>query len=136
MSVSTEQTTLNQNLLHYVPINIRQPVIAAAVTVGQLLMVDAQEMKNRCVEVVHVDFVLDRVPAELIRRAVDDAAPDAAAGQPHGETEWMMFAPVRPFRGRRATEFTAPDHQSFAQQTARFQVLRSEERRVGKECRS
>ena len=93
-------------------------------------MVDAHEMKDRRVEVVHVDFVFDRVPAEFVRRAVDDAAPDAAAGQPHGEAEWMMFAPVRTFRGGRATEFTAPDHQGFIQQTTRFQVLQQPRNRL------
>ena len=45
-------------------------------------------------QVGDVVAVLDGVEAELVGRAVDDAALDAAAGQPDGEAVRVMVAAV------------------------------------------
>src|SRR5437868_6366065 len=80
--------------LHHLAIHVREAVVASAEEVGELRVVDAHEVEDRGVEVMDVDLVLDRVPAELVRGAVDLAAFDAAAGQPHAEAERMVLAPV------------------------------------------
>ena len=49
----------------------------------QPLVVDAQAVQDRGVQVVDVDRVLDDVVAEVVGLAVDDARLDAAAGHPH-----------------------------------------------------
>src|SRR4051794_40740404 len=56
--------------------DVGQPVVAAAVSVRQALVVEAHEVEYGGVEVVDVDLVLDGVPAELVGGAVDDPAPD------------------------------------------------------------
>src|SRR5438132_6923863 len=86
---TTAYRRLSQNLLHDIPVNIREAKVTAAVAIGQLLVIDAHEMKNCRVEIVHVHFILNRVPTELVRRAMDDTSFDATAGQPHRETERM-----------------------------------------------
>ena len=69
-------------------------------------------------EVVDVDRVLDGLEAELVGGAVDVAALDAAAGQPHGEAVVVVVAAVHlagvgagrgQLDGRRAAELAAPD---------------------------
>src|SRR5262245_6194043 len=55
-----------QNRLDHVAVDVGQTVIAATVTVGQFLVVQAQQMQNRGVQVMNVDAILDRVPAELV----------------------------------------------------------------------
>ena len=63
--------------------------------------VEAELVQDRGVDVGDVVAVLDGVEAELVGRAVDDAALDAAAGQPDGEAVGVVVAAVgRP--GRRA----------------------------------
>ena len=48
---------------------------------------------------------------------------DAASGHPHGETERVVLAPVGPFGGRSAPEFSAPEDQGIVEQPASFQVV-------------
>src|SRR5205807_3750362 len=62
-----------QDLLDYPARHVRQPVVAPGVAVRQLLVVQAEEMEQRGVQVVDVDLVLDGVPAELVGGAVDQA---------------------------------------------------------------
>src|SRR6185437_5230384 len=122
-----------QNLVDDIAINVGQPIVAPAPAVGQPLVVHAHQMQQRGVQIVDVDFVLDRVPAEFVGGAVDDASLHAASGKPHRKAERMMFAAVGPFRGRRAAEFASPHDQRVFQQAARFQVLQqSGDRPIGR----
>ena len=101
--------------------------------------------------------------AEGVGRAVAGAAADAAAGEPDGEAVGVMVAAVFALGGGRAAEFAGPEDERAIKQAAALQVgekggdglvglvaalasvgrvvgvrvprLRSEERRVGKECR-
>ena len=56
------------------PIHDRQPFVAAVVREGQLLVIEAQQVQDRGVDVVDVGLVLDGVQADLVGRAVGDAA--------------------------------------------------------------
>ena len=85
----------------------------------------------RRVQVVDVDLVLDGLEAELVGRAVDVAALDAAAGQPHREAVVVVVAAVdlagvragrRQLDRRRAAELAAPDDQRVVEQPALLQV--------------
>ena len=71
-----------QNLPDHLAVHVGQAHVAAAEAVGQPLVVDAQQVQHRGVQVVDLDLVLDGVVAVLVGRAVDRAALDAAAGQP------------------------------------------------------
>ena len=63
--------------------HVGQAEVAAGVAVGELLVVEAQQVQDRGVQVVDVDLVLDGLEAELVGRAVDVPPLHAAAGQPH-----------------------------------------------------
>src|SRR5262245_4817501 len=69
-----------------------------------------------------MDFVLNRVPAKIVGRTVNDAAFDAAARHPHGKTERMMFAAVGAFGGRGSSEFPSPEDESVLKETTSLQV--------------
>ena len=111
--------------------NVGQAEVAAGVAVGELLVVEAEQVQDRGVQVVDVDRVLDGLEAELVGRAVDVAALDAAAGQPHREAVVVVVAAVdlagvgarvRQLDRRRAAELAAPDHQRVVEQAALLQV--------------
>ena len=53
------------------PGNVGQAEVAAGVTVGEPLVVEAEQVQDRGVQVVHVDAVLDGAEAELVGGAVD-----------------------------------------------------------------
>ena len=58
---------------------------AAVVGVGELFVVEAEEVQDGGVEVVDVDLIDGGLVADLVGFAVADAAFDAAAGHPGGE---------------------------------------------------
>jgi hypothetical protein len=53
--------------------DIGQPKIATGVIVSQSLVVKSQQMEDRSVKIVHVDFVRDGVMSNVIRCTVRDA---------------------------------------------------------------
>ena len=92
--------------------------VATAEAVGQALVIDAQEVKHRRVEVVDFDFVLDGVIAVVVGRAVDRPPFDPRAGQPHREPERIVVAPVGPLGHRRPAELASPQDKRLVQQPA------------------
>jgi hypothetical protein len=63
--------------------DVGQAEVAAAATVGQRGVVDAEQVQDGGVQVVH--RLVDCREAEVVGGAVGDAALDAAAGEPHRE---------------------------------------------------
>src|SRR5438270_12400495 len=80
---------LRDNLLDHFP-----PVHVDAFSAGdfQFAAVDTQLVQHRRVEVGDVVGIFDGVESDFIRRAVGDAAPDAAAGEERGEAPGMVVA--------------------------------------------
>src|SRR5262245_52876533 len=74
---------LRENLVHDLAVHVRQPIIAALKTEGELLVIEPETMHQRGMQIVHVHFVLGHVKPEFVRLANRDAGPDAASGQPH-----------------------------------------------------
>ena len=57
---------LSENRCNDVPGHVSQAEISPLITVGKSLVIDAKQMQQRGVEIVHVDLVLDGVVAHLI----------------------------------------------------------------------
>ena len=68
-------------------VDIGEPVVAAAVAVGEALVVEAHEVENRGVQVVDVDLVLHGVPAEVVGRTVDQPALWPYGAKRYGEAK-------------------------------------------------
>ena len=88
-----------------------------------------------------MDFVFDGREAEFVGGAVDVAAFDAAAGQPHGEAVVIVVAAVdlagiraglRQFDGGRAAEFAAPDDERVLEHAALLEILEQARRWPGR----
>ena len=75
--------------------HVGQTKIAAGVTVGQLLVVETQQMQDRRVQVVNVDSAFDGVPTKLISRPMNVARFDTAAGEAHREAVVIVIATIR-----------------------------------------
>ena len=106
---------LGKNVADHAAVHIGQTIVATTVTVRQLFVVDSHQVQNGRVQIVHVDFILDRVPAEFICSAIGHPAAHTAAGKPHRETKRMMFAAVRSFGSRCAAELASPKNQGIVQ---------------------
>ena len=94
--------------------DVGETEISPAVAVGQFGVVDAHQIENGGVDVVHVDRLFDGLEAEVVGGSVDGAALDRSAGEPHGEAEWIVIstlldlaATAAHFTDRGAAEFGA-----------------------------
>src|SRR5437773_5331230 len=83
---------LCENRSNHFAVHIRQTIVAPLETIGQFRVIEPEEVKNRRVQIVHVNFVFHRVEAEVICLAIDDAGLDPAPGEPHGVAVRMMVA--------------------------------------------
>src|SRR5947209_17985107 len=103
---------------------IRQPEISSLKAVRQPLVIQAEQVKNRRLEVVDMHGILGDVEAEIVCRAVDQAGFDAAAGEPDCEGLGVMIAAEAALEDRvvlnhrGAAEFAAPDNKRVIAQAA------------------
>ena len=102
------------------PWSISEPLSAGDF---QPARVEAELVQDRGVDVGDVMPVLDGVEAEFVGRAVDDAALDAAAGQPDREAVGVVVAAVGALRTRGAAELGGPDHERVVEQAAVLEVV-------------
>lgn len=72
----------SQNAADQFTTNVRQPVVPAAVAIGEAFVVQAQQMENRGVEIVRVNGIADGLDAVFVGLAMDDATLHARASQP------------------------------------------------------
>ena len=72
--------------------HIGEPEIAAGVAEGEPLVVEAEAVENRRLQVVYMNFIRGDVEAEFVGRAMRYARLDATASQPHREGIGMVVA--------------------------------------------
>ena len=109
-------------------VDIGEPEVAALVAVGEPLVLDAHEVHERGVEVVHMHRLVDDVVAVVVGFSVGDAGLRAAAGEPHGEATRMVVAAVivlckDALAVGGAAEFSAPDDERVVEHAEAFEVL-------------
>lgn len=66
--------------------------VEAAEAVREALVIDAECVQNRCVEIAHLDRVLDNVVREVVGLSVLDAALHAAAREDRREATTVVIA--------------------------------------------
>ena len=91
---SNGRAELTNQSLDDVAMHIGQTVITALESVGQPLVIDAQQMKQRRVQIVDVHSVLDDIEREGVRFTVDRAWSDSATSHPNGKASSMVVTPV------------------------------------------
>src|SRR4051812_13890018 len=79
-----------QQTFHDLAADVGQSEISALESVGQLGVIEAEQVEDRGVKVVDMHPVLDDAEAEIIGLPVGDPGLDAAAGHPHREGVGMV----------------------------------------------
>ena len=108
-----------ENLADDVSTDVGQAEIAAGVAIGQLLVVQAQQVQDRRVQIVDVDLVFDGVIAVFVGGAVAHARLHAAAGQPHREAVGVVVAAVVPLRPSACGRTRRPSRTSVSSSSPR-----------------
>lgn len=91
--------------------NVRQAVVAALEFVGQFSVIDTQQVQQRRMQVMDVDFVFSYVVANFVCRSDRLSGLDATTRHPHRERFHMVVSAhqVARFALRRPTKLAAPD---------------------------
>ena len=113
-----------QKLVDDVAMHVGETEIAAGIAIGQLFVIEAQEVQDGRMQVVNMDSLLLSSEAEFVGGAMDAAAADAAARQPHAEAVMIVIAAaqLRQLGDRRAAELAAPHDQGRVEQAAPLEV--------------
>lgn len=100
------------DLPDHVTKNIGQPIFTTVVMVGQVCVIETEEMKKRGVNILGVHFVLLGTQPDGISRAQCLPPFDAPASQPHAEPVRIVITAIAAFAHRHAPEFATPDYES------------------------
>lgn len=119
---------LGQNALHHIPGHASEAHVETLVFEVEALVVDAEQMHDRGIQVMHVDAVADDVVAVVVGFAVDVALFDTGSGEEEAVAAWVMIATVvglgeRALRVDGAAEFAAPDDEGVIEQAALLEVF-------------
>src|SRR5262249_19666008 len=106
------------NVLNDPAMDEREPFAAAEVGVAQIVLIEAELVQDRGMDVAQMAAILDGAQADGVGSADDRAPLDAAAGQPHAEAGVGMVAAATTLGFRRAAELAAPQHQRRIEQAA------------------
>ena len=105
-------------------VNVGEAEVAALESSGELFVIEAELVKDRGVEIVDVNFVFNRVEAEVIGLAMVHAAFDSASGEPHGEGIGMVVPTIGSALGHgSASEFSAEDDEGVFEHAALLEVF-------------
>lgn len=102
---------LSNQLVDNVSVDGGEAEIEAFVAVGELFVVDAEEVKNGGVKVVDVERVGSGGESEIICLPVVGTGVDAAPCHPECPTFGMMISARAALRHRGATKLATPDNQ-------------------------
>src|SRR4051794_24700708 len=81
-----------EEVFDHLAVNVGEAEVTALKAVGELLVVEAQQMEDGGLQIVDVDFVAGDGKAELVGFAVNQAVLHAAASEKDGEAIGIMVA--------------------------------------------
>jgi len=70
---------LGEDALHELAVDVGESVVATLEAVGEPRVIEAKEVQEHGVHIMHVHHVFDRIEPEVVGLAVDVAGFDAAA---------------------------------------------------------
>src|SRR5688572_19820592 len=106
---------LGQHWLDDAARDVGEPEIATLVAVGQLLVVEAHQVEDRCLDIVDAHRLAGRAETELVGAANGHSGTNASARHEHRVGVDVVVSPdlalLANFAHRRAAELATPDDQ-------------------------
>ena len=112
-----------QHVVKHIPMYVGQAAFDAVVVEAEPLVVKADEMQDRGVEIINRRDMLDGLVAEFVGGTVRKRSFHTGTGKPHSESFRVVVAAVRSLLKRgHAAEFGDPRDQRVFEQTALFEI--------------
>lgn len=106
---------LSEDRMHDLSIDIRQPKIATCVSIRQSLMIDAKQMQQGGVQVMHVNGILNRGITKIVRRPKGQTTSHTSASHPNRERLGVMVSSIAVLRKRSPAKFGPPKDKRILQ---------------------
>ena len=87
-------------------------------------MIEAEEVENRGVQIVHMDRIFRDPRPVIVGLAIGGARADPCTSEPRRIGVGVMSPPLRAVRIGSPTKFRRPNHEGFVEKTSRFQVTK------------
>ena len=98
--------------------------VASLKAVGQSGVIDPQQMQQRRVEVVHMDWILGDVEPQIVRGTMHVTSTHTGTREPYSEATIVMIATIAAtLHHGRAPELASPDDERILQQTTLLEIL-------------
>ena len=102
--------------------DVGEATVDAVVAVGEALVIDAEEMEHRRVDVIAVDGLFDGFVGPFVGGSVADTALEAAAGQPGGEPRGIVVSAEAALTAGHAAELGGPLDDRVSEEAAGFEI--------------
>ena len=103
--------------------HVGQAEISSRMAIGQLFVVQSQQVQNGGMPIVDVHFALYGFVAVFVGGSVAESALYAATGHPSGVSLVVVVAAVTSLGVRCPSEFAGPDDEGVLQQVAVLEIL-------------
>ena len=103
--------------------DVGQADVSSTVAVGEVGVIDTQQMEHVGMQVVHGQFVFNHPVAVFVGGAVNGPPFNASAGHPQAESLGIVIAAVGALGKWGASEFSTEDQEGALQKSACFQIL-------------
>src|SRR5262249_31049956 len=110
------------NLRDQLAVDVGETHVAAVEEIGQLRVIDAEQVQHRGVQVMDGDGLLLGFIPELVAGSDDLTAFDAGAGHPYGHGAGVVVAADALLRDRHAAEFAVPDDERVVEEAAGLEI--------------
>ncbi len=111
-----------KNRANNLPRDVGQSVLATAVEVGEQRVVEAQQVQDRRVEIVHVDRAFGGGVTNFVGGAVDDTPLRASAREPRRKPLRIVVPTDAVLAARHPSEFAGPNDERLVEQPALFEI--------------
>ena len=95
---------LRKDRLDDIAVHIRQTVVAASMAEGQAFVIQAQQMQDGRVEIVHMNPVFSNGRPQIVGRSIGESPLDARARHPRGEAGTVVTATLLAIDARGSAE--------------------------------
>ena len=113
---------LREDVVNHLAVDVSGPIIATAVVIRQLFVVQPQLVTEGGNHVRNTDSIDDALVPKIIRFTIDQAWLETASGEPEGERISVVVAARPVLCGWQAAKFAGPDDQGLIEQAPLFQV--------------
>lgn len=104
--------------------HVGQAIIASLESICQARMIETEQVQDRCVEIMDLNWIFNRVETEFVRCSMNIPMLEASASHPDTEGSIVVISSVTTsLHHRRSSELAPPDDQSIFEEAESLKIF-------------